>query len=307
LLLIILVVVVLVVVLPIIFVAVPKEIRDQINNAELTIQGLSVTNTTSSSIRIGVNSTVSSSSSHSATIDAFNASFYLEDKEPHTPFLFTEMPEIHSKKVSAVNISQEVSITNEAAFADFVTWYLLNETFRVTVDGWTHVHVSGMPSTKVHFQKTVNLTGLNSFQGINVTSSEVALAADAQGNNFFGFVTIPNPSVMTVEIGNASFLAQLGGNTIGQAFIDDMTLVPGNNNLSLRANISQLPVIAAVSTPPACSTGILDFTFLGENITNNGQELSYLEEAFRDNILNLPIDVGADLKQLGLNIACGGL
>lgn len=70
------------------------------------------------------------------------------------------MPQVHSSKVSVVNTSQEITIANQKAFADYNSWYLLNDTFRVTIDGWTHVHVSGLPSTKVHFVKTVNLTGL---------------------------------------------------------------------------------------------------------------------------------------------------
>jgi len=138
----------------------PRIIRKQIKNSKLSIQGINVLNTQSESLQISINSTIHSSSSHTATIDAFNISLYLEDKLPHTPFTYAMMPELHVHKIAGVNITQKVAVNDEKAFGDFVAWYMVNETFLVTVDGWTNVHVKGLPKTKVHFQKTVNLTGL---------------------------------------------------------------------------------------------------------------------------------------------------
>lgn len=302
--LLILIIVALIIVLPIIYVAVPNIIRSSINSSKLTIQGINVLNTQSSSLQFEINSTIHTSSSYSATVDAFNASFYLEDKLPHTPFTYAEIPKIHVSKTAAINVTQEVQVWNEEAFADFTSWFMLNDTFRVTVDGWTSVHVSGLPSTRVNFKKTVNLTGLNRFEGLNVTQSRVTLLPDSQGDNFFGYITLPNPSVFNVDIGNTSFITLLNTTSIGQSFIDNMFLHPGPNNLSIRANISQLPIIEAVSSEPYCNTGFLPLTFIGENITNSGQELGYFEPAFRENVLELSIDVAADLKPLGLNVSC---
>jgi len=296
LLLIILIIIVLVVVLPVIFVAIPKKIRSTINDATLTVQGISLLNSQSGSASLAINSTIKTGSSTSATIDPFNASFYLEDKPGHTPFMFAQMPKIHSKKTSVVNLTQEITLTDEQAFADFTSWYLMNDTFRVTVDGWTHVHVSGVPKTKVHFQKTVNLTGLNSFKGVNVTSS--SLGGDALGDNFFAFADIPNPSVLTVDIGNASFATLLNTTQVGVSFIDDLILFPGTNNVSIRSEINQTIVLGAVLQEPLCNTGILPLTLLGQNISNNGQELNYFEQAFRAIPLTVDVDVAADIDPL---------
>jgi len=302
--LIVFVVILLVVLLPIIFVLVPKIIRDDVNKSTLTVQGIHVTNTRTKTAEIAINSTITTSSSRSATIEAFNASLYLTDKLPHTPFVTIEMPEVHSSKVSTLNTTQNVTITDEQAFADYNSWYLLNESFSVTVDGWTHVKVSGLPSVKVHFLKTVNLTGLNAFAGLNLTSSNVSLVPDAQGDNFHGTITIPNPSVLTVDIGNTSFVNTLLNTTIGMAFIDALFLVPGDNNLSIRAAINETPVLDTVLSQPYCNTGILPLTFVGQNITNFGQELPYFEQGFRANVLELDLNVAVDLEALGFPVAC---
>ena len=41
---------------------------------------------------------------------------------------------------------------------------------------------------------------MNGFKGLNVTSASVSISPDAQGDNFHGWVNIPNPSIMEIEI-----------------------------------------------------------------------------------------------------------
>jgi hypothetical protein len=152
------------------------------------------------SVYTSINSTISSNSGLSANFDGFNASLYLEDKLPHTPFAYLQMPPTSAASAVAVNVSQLLNIYDLQAYTDYNTWYLLNETFRMTISGTTKVHIGALPAYNVNFQKTVTLTGLNGFKGLNVTSSTVTALPDAQGDNFKGFITIPNPSVLTVDI-----------------------------------------------------------------------------------------------------------
>lgn len=109
-------------------------------------------------MQISINSSVSSSDSIPATIDGFSAQMYLEDKLPHTPFATLEMPETKTG-LALVNTTQEISGTSLQPFIDFNSWYLWNESFPVTVEGETHVHVKGLKATKVSFKKTVTLKG----------------------------------------------------------------------------------------------------------------------------------------------------
>lgn len=104
--------------------------------------------------------------------------------------------------------------------------------------------------------------------------------------------------------GNTTFTNFLNSTAIGQAFIDNLVLVPGDNNVSIRANVSQLPILEAVMSEPFCNTGVLPLSFIGQNVTNNGQELTYFEQAFRANNLTTNVNVGADLDQIGFNISC---
>jgi hypothetical protein len=201
-------------------VGIPRIIQQKVNDSVLTIQGIRVTHPTPTSAFTEINSTITQDSSISATIDGFNASLYLEDKLPHTPFAYIQMPGINVESVVAINTSQTIEIVDVQAYADYNAWYLLNESFRMTVSGQTYVHVKGLRAAPITFEKTVTLAGksraslqrtrdfplicawlgLNGFKGLDVTSSEVKIVPDAQGDNFFGYSTIPNPSVLTVEL-----------------------------------------------------------------------------------------------------------
>lgn len=274
---------------------------------------------------------------------------YLEDWAPQTPFARIQFPQTTSAAQTVVNVTQFTEILDMDAFTVFNTWFLVNETINVSVEGDTQLKVSGISKKyPVHFKKTVNMPALSNFNGTTVPSSRVELTPDDQGNNFFGNVTIPNRSFITFEIvsctplphlchqrrccklrprfqarqsldslwfqptytsfffpqGNASFIDFLLGENVGTVYIDNMTLKPGDNHLTMRANISNSPVLDAIQKAPYCETGILPFQLQGLNVTNHGQYLSYYAESMAATNQSVSIDVGADLTELGLNISC---
>lgn len=160
-----------------------------------------MTQTQSNNFTMSINSTIEADDSVHAVIDPFDGVMYLEDWAPQTPFVRLNFPQTTSATRSAVNITQFTDILDLDAFTVFNTWVLLNETLRVSVEGDTHVTVSGISRKfPVHFKKTLTLTGLSNFDGTTVPNSTVSLTADAQGDNFFGTVIIPNRSPITFEI-----------------------------------------------------------------------------------------------------------
>lgn len=238
---------------------------------------------------------MSSSNSIPAVVDAFDAVMYLEDKLPHTPVMTLRMPETKTG-LAIVNISQEINGTALQPFIDFNSWYLWNESFPVTIEGETLVHVKGLKAAKVTFKKTVTLAGINGFKGLEVTKANVSIISDSRGDNFHGYANIPNPSILTFEVGNATFANYFNGSNIGTLFIDDMFIRPGINNVSVRANISQGPVISAMTVEPYCKDGVLPFDLLGDSVINHGQPLPYFSEALALHVQTTSIGVGEALN-----------
>ncbi|KAK2020006.1 hypothetical protein LZ32DRAFT_4916 [Colletotrichum eremochloae] len=297
---------ILLIVLLIIFVAVPRIAQSKLDHVKLTVDGIIVSNTKPNSYNMAINSTLRSDGSVKATVEPFDGVMYLEDLEPHTPFINLKFPETKSVKLQTVNISQPIEIADMAAFTTFNTWLQNNESVRVTIRGNTHIKVKGIARRySVVFRNTMTLQGLNGFKGLNVTDSSISLTPDARGNNFRGHVSIPNHSVFTLEIGNATFSNLLDGQDIGTVYLDNLVLYPGVNNVTMRATISQAPVLAAIGKRPACETGIIPFALRGKDVENGGEKLSYFADALASDQVITDINIGAALKQsLNISMSC---
>lgn len=296
---------VLVVVL-IIFVAVPKIAQKKLNEAKLSIEGIIVTRTEADQYNMAINSTIRADDSVHATISPFTGNMYLEDLEPHTPFAAIEFPETHAKSLQTVNVSQIVSVENMDAFTTFNTWLLANKTVRVTVEGKPTIHVKGLSKGYgATFKKTIELDGLDNFSGLKLTDGTIAILPDENGDNFRGFVDIPNHSILTLEIGNASFSTAFNGEDLGVTKLDNMILYPGINNVTMRAHLEQLPVLNALNEEPYCETGVMPFTLTGLNVTNNGQNLTYYGDALAAVPHTVDIDIGSILaRDLNITANC---
>lgn len=305
-----LVVVVLVAILvPIlIFVIIPQVVQSKIDSTQLTVNSISLTNTEPDSFRLGINTTLAITGSLvQATVDGFNGSLYLQGQSSQTPFVTVPFPPTSADVAQQdLVVSLDMEIADLASFSTFCAWVVSNKTLSVTVVGNTFVHLSGISHPyPVTFNKTITVYGLNSFEGLNVTSATISVPLDPKADNFHGYISIPNASNMTLDIGNASFSGLVNGVDVGAVFLDNLLLVPGPNNVSMRAHIDQVPVFTVITQKPYCSTGILPFTMVGTNVTKPAGELTYFSSALRQSSENVNIDVGAALKQdLNYTVTC---
>ncbi|KAH8893825.1 hypothetical protein GQ53DRAFT_745281 [Thozetella sp. PMI_491] len=301
--------IVILVVCLIIFVAIPKIAQSKLDEATLTIDGIVVTNTKSDSLTMAINSTIHTDGSVKANIDGFLGDMYLEDLLPHTPFAQISFPATTSDALQVVNVSQPLPITNMEAFTNFNTWLLHNTTLRVTVSGSTNIRVNGIAkSYPVTFLKTIEMPGLQSFNGTTVSETSISLQADDNGDNFHGFASIPNRSLVTFEIGNVSFNTFLEGEAVGPTYLDNVVLVPGAvNNFTMHANVTQPPVLAALGKKPYCENGgVLPFQLNGFQVLNHGQNLTYYGDALFTANTTILTPIGDDVKKIlpTYNLTC---
>lgn len=289
----------------IIFVAVPEIAQDAVNDAELEMQGVNILETTADSYLMEINSTISTSGKLHATVEAFEADLYLEDFEPQTPFAKLMVPETSGAANQDVNITQQVEITDLDAFIRFNTWFTLNDTLRLTVDGRTSVQPDGLDRNYgVDFKKVLEIKGLNLFQGTEVTGGEIDLEPDAE-YNFVGTAEIPNQSIFTLDIGNVTFINFVGDEELGTLEIHDLLLVPGINTVEVLGNLDQIAILQLVRSPEFCQTGIIPFKLLGDSVENNGVPLPYFAEALGAGNQTVNIDIGSIIEaSLGAPVSC---
>jgi hypothetical protein len=122
-------------------------------------------------------------------------------------------------------------------------------------------------------------------KGFNVTDVRLNVSAKAGEPNLKGFAFIPNPSVITVALGNVTLTLSTIKGVVGNSTINDMTLVPGNNSLPMTG------IIDITLMANSVVNGLVTLSIAGESAIYNGQHLTYYEAPLKSNILTLDMNV----------------
>ena len=92
--------------------------------------------------------------------------------------------------------------------------------------------------------------------------------------------------------GNVTFNLAVKGDPIGTAELENVVLVPGDNNFNMRATTDQPKVLTTLSQYPS---GILPVDITGNSTIFNGQHLVYYEKALQASTLHVSLNIGAAL------------
>lgn len=295
-----LIVIVLVIILPIIFVAIPKKAQHEINASTLEVTSQEVTNPTPDGVHLKLESVIRSGSSYHPTVDGFRAALSLEGK---SPFLYIDIPTAKSEAETHVTVDQDVKFASAEAFNEYTKAVLGAEEFKVHLDGKTKVHLKGLPGMDVDYNKVVTMKGLNHLKGLNITSIRVLAGAGnilPDGSNMVGTVYIPNPSVMTLDLGNVTMNLAVDNRTIGYSLLPNLVLRPGNNTVPMQARVDQLTVIGLVQSK--YRNAVIPLEVTGNSSIKDGKSLDYYAGAIKSNVVKLDLNVGPALSALGINI-----
>lgn len=285
---------------------------------------MAILNPTPDSFDLGLATVLGSKSKYHPSLDAFNSSLYLEGSD--TPFANVEIPAVHADDGAVSNVNQTVNIGNQTGFGDYAKTVFKNETVTLVVKGKTGLHEGKLPATTVTYDKQITMKGafllhtdplskdcpaltmitpgLNSLKGFAVTSFQILLTTQPDGSNMLGTIYIPNPTVMTIEMGTITLLLSIAGTPIGVATLNNLTLVPGNNTIQMRSKTDQGAVIKYLLQPQYRS-GILPVDIVGNSSVFNGQQLPYFQNALEQNKMAVDLNVGQALIQAGLGSLLG--
>lgn len=278
----------LIIALCLVYVAMPKIAQDGVNDSSLTFTDLAFLNPTPNTVTLTQKGILNSPSRYTPTLDAFNASLWLVTNGTFaaTPFMTIPMPKIHALHPrSNVSVNGEVvTVTDLDQLTDYCIQVMTNPNVTTALTGKTKLHEGKLPVTTIHYNSSSTYAALNGLAGFNVTNARINLTSTP---NFFGDTYIPNPSVMTIAMGNVTLsLSTAAAGVVGNATINDMTLVPGNNTLPMTAVINATKVLDSMDTE-----GNVEMMITGTDAVYGGQELSYYRDALKSNVLTLTMNV----------------
>jgi hypothetical protein len=149
--------------------------------------------------------------------------------------------------------------------------------------------------------------GLNKLSGLNISDVRILSGKNnilSDGSNLVANVSIPNPSVMTLDLGNVTMNLAVDGTPIGYALIPNLFLTPGDNKFPLQSHVEQLTILGLIQNK--YNNGILPLDIVGNSSIKDGQHLTYYEDAIKSNTIKLNLDVGPALAGIGINVTSLG-
>ncbi|KAJ5390826.1 uncharacterized protein N7496_001894 [Penicillium cataractarum] len=298
--LIIFIAVLLIILLPVVYVAYPKIAQSQVNDSTLNVTSMVIADPTPDSFHLTQTQVIGSHSSYHPKIYSFLASVSLLGAA--SAFTSVQVPEVQSKDGAEVNVDQVVDLSNADAFGDFAQAVMLNEEVEMNIYGRPGLKEGGLPKTTVTYNKTVTMKGLNKLNGFDVTDFHILLETQ-NGRNMNGTVYIPNPSVMTITMGNVTLDLSVAGIPMGYSYLDNLVLKPGNNTVPMTSTVNESAIITMVtSSSNPYKDGMVPFTITGNSSVYNGKQLPYFTQALAANNLTVSLNVTKALAEIGIKL-----
>ncbi|PYH99991.1 hypothetical protein BO71DRAFT_312932 [Aspergillus ellipticus CBS 707.79] len=286
--LIILIVVILVIVLPVVYVGYPNIAQSLVNKSTLNVSKMVMSDPSPSSFTLNQTNVIGTKAAFHPDFKSFSAAISLAGG---AAFTHVQVPKFHSRNNVNINIEQRVNLTDESAFTEFCKAVIQSEEFEMNVYGKPTLKEGALPSTDVTYNKTAKVKGLNKLSGFDLVDLSIGTGG-SDGTNAKGTVYLPNPSVITIPAGNLTLDLSVNKTAIGQVFINNLIIHPGNNTVPMTANISELTVAGMLSSYPGF---IIPVDITGNSSVYNGQVLPYITDALASLTLTTQLNVSKAL------------
>ncbi|KAJ5626275.1 hypothetical protein N7510_002584 [Penicillium lagena] len=192
------------------------------------------------------------------------------------------------------------TIHNASTWDQYVHNVVFEKAAGLSVHGETNSYL-GVLKSHVVMDKTIVSPTLNKFEGFTISDSALLLKPKADGTNLIGNAMLPNPSVLTLQIGTIVLDIYSGDLIIGNATLTDVELKPGNNTFPLNGVLDLSTVLGHLSEvlksqAAALKNGTLALKTITRSVVWNGTEVPYYTKAMHDLPLTAVVGVADILK-----------
>jgi hypothetical protein len=296
-----------------VYVGMPRIAQHDVNRSSLEFAALKFENPSMSEITLTQTGILHNPSMYTPTLDSFTAGSYLVTNGTFgaVPIISVVLPKTHATKPKSNQgvVQQVVPIVSLDQLTQYATAVISSEYVETALVGKTNLHLGALPTVKVNYNSTTKykgmyflfpsvkrfrtlltrIPGLNGLAGFNVTNVRINVTAEAGTPNLVGNAYIPNPSVMTIVMGNVTLVLRTEKmGEVGTTTIPNFTLVPGDNNFPMTGILNQTAVLQSLDDG---GNGVVTMHIKGQSVTYNGVNLTYYEAALSAHELTLPMNV----------------
>ncbi|KAL4884364.1 hypothetical protein BJY04DRAFT_7314 [Aspergillus karnatakaensis] len=275
--------IVLIIALPLVYVGYPNIAQEDIDESTLTVESMEISDPAPNGFHLNQRQVIGSGSIFHPRIYSFDAEVSLQGSPP---FATVTVPSVRADDGVELVIDQWLELSDTGAFADFSTAVMMNEEFQLHVVGEPDLKLGALPKISVDYDKTVTMKGLNKLAGFKIEELNMDPNRD-DGNNANGTVFIPNPSVLRLAMGNITLDVSANGTAVGQSFLNDLVLEPGDNHVPMLSTLSTrllIPFLDGVDST-------IPLTIVGNSSVYNGEEIPYFTAALAANELVVDLNL----------------
>ncbi|KAL2870926.1 DUF3712 domain-containing protein [Aspergillus lucknowensis] len=227
-------------------------------------------------------------------IDPFNLEVYDKDREGNNTIFSARLPGQTLKGNTTMGIEDRYTPVNVPLWTDYVYEVVVQKNAPLPVRGATTAYLGKLES-HVTVQKDIQQNTLNSFTGFSIDNPRLLLPAREDGVNLIASAILPNPSLITLQIGDTILDLKSGNLTLGNATIHDLTLHPGNHSVPVEGTIDIAYLLQNLgpilkTQGDALRNGVLRLDSVGRSVSFQGTEVPYYTAAMQK--LTLTADVG---------------
>ncbi|OGM48180.1 hypothetical protein ABOM_002085 [Aspergillus bombycis] len=264
-------------------------------------------NPRSHSVDLTINSTLHLPVDIPVRIDPLTLNLASVHGSSNSPFAQVYIPGITVGGTAVLGVQNQTTQLNNQQWLEYVRSMIFEETVAMSVAARVNAYLGKLKSSVV-FNKEIIQKGLNSFSGFSIRDPQLLLPAADNGTNFIATVSLPNPSVMTLEIGTVVLDLKISEDIIGNATLKDLIIKPGNQSSPLYGilNLERIKSNAGTiikAQSDALENGYLLIDSVVKLVTYDGVEVPYYTEAMN----NLTMTAELPLVELGLNTLGGML
>ncbi|KAJ5202100.1 uncharacterized protein N7498_006763 [Penicillium cinerascens] len=299
--------------LPVFFlVCIPAIAQMVVNKSDIWVVNADVLQPKADSVILTLQAKVDLKLALAARIDPLSFHLFIRKDGYGADYPYANLPvpgqTIKGNHTLAVNDSF-TPILNQTSWTEFVREIVFEKETTLSLKGVTNAYL-GVLKSHVTLNKDVTTPGLNQFSGLSISDATLLLPARSDGTNLIGNLTLPNPTVFTMNVGTLNLNILSGDLLIGNVTITGVTLKPGDNTyplsgaLNLKKIILNLPEVLK-SQASLLKTGNLTLKAQTSSIYWDNTYVPYYSDVLRTLTLTTEVGIGEIVKNTLQSFADG--